>query len=184
MSRFILIAVLAMGCRSVDLYPTTEVALEVDGETHDYVAANAQWEEEQGKISVYLLPEDTSTDQPYVNLRFYSGNPVGHFWIRYGGDATEKGKWECFVPGVLRDGTDTLTWTKADGSERERTDTGEAECKVTVTHTETDLTMEWDVVLSQPKTGAGGHGGGHDEASAQEASDKRVKARGSATITL
>ncbi len=183
MIRFALIALLAAGCRHVELYPGTQVQLEIDGETYDYVADQAQWGEEQDRISVYLLPADLTTDQPYVSLRYYSGNPVAHFWLRYGGEAKEKGKWECFVPATLRDGTDTLTWTD-DGEPREKTDTGEAGCKVTVAHTEEAIELTWDAELSQPKTGTGGHGGASEHQTAQEAKDKRVHSRGSATITL
>ena len=167
MTRFALIAVLALGCRQVELHHA-DVTLEIDGESHDYATEHAQWEEEQGRVSVYLVPADVDNADPYVNLRYYSGNPVAHFWLRHGGDDEHKPKWECFVPGVLMDGTETLGWTKPNGEPRERTDTGETDCHVTIARDDAAITLDFDASLLKEHGGKGdGHGGGGGDEAAE-----------------
>ena len=150
------------------------------------MAAQAQWEEEQDRISVYLLPADPESGQPYVNLRYYSGNPVGHFWLSRNPDGgEEKVKYDCFVPSVLMDGTETLTWTHPDGRARDRSDTGEAGCKVSITHTDQAIALSFDVDLLKEEGGrSGGHGGGGGAGSEEGDQEVRVHATGSATIAL
>jgi hypothetical protein len=170
MSRFaiLLLAMTALtACKGAPQFPV-EVSLEIEGQSFEYTSSQGEFDDHGGPLSVYLLPDDFKDgSSPYACLRFYSGNPVGHFWVRYSAEGEEAGnsrpRFECFVPGTLSDGTETLTWTKDDGEERHRTETGEATCKVSLTRQGDDVILEFDVVAQQEKRGKGGHGGGGEE---------------------
>jgi hypothetical protein len=169
---------------------TADVKLQIDGKSMHYTTPRAVWDALGGPPSVYLMASDVEDGaSPYLCLRFYSGNPVGHFWIRYSETGEETGsdrpKFECFVPGVLSDGTETVSWTKKDGSERQRTDTGEAGCKVSVTKDGDLIRLEYDVVATQDVKGKGGrgHGGGGDAGESDDHAPT-IKARGSAVLDL
>lgn len=163
--RPLLLTLALAACHNADTY-SADVHLEIDGQNHDYSTTKVEIEHER-RWSVYLLPEDKEAGQPYINLRYYSGNPVGHVWLRYTTDSEEfdhPPKWECFVPGVLSDGTETLTWKNDDGTDRHNTETGEDSCAFTVAETDAGLQVEFDVLL-RPK-------------------DKKMKGEGDDDVTL
>lgn len=189
MSRFaiLLLAMSALtACKGSPQFPA-EVTLEIDGQAFDYSSSIAEFDDHGGPVSVYLLPDDFKDgSSPYACLRFYSGNPVGHFWVRYSETGQEKGnsrpRFECFVPGTLADGTETLTWSKADGEERHRTETGEAGCKVSLVRQGDDLVLEFDVVATLEKRGKGGHGGG--EGGGEDQGPRTITTRGRGVMKL
>lgn len=158
MLGLLLVAGLAAGCRDVPLHPA-EVTLDIDGEDLSYTTAVAQWEEEGGRRSVYLLRDSPG---PYVNLRYYSGNPVGHFTMRRDDDGDgDAERYECFVPGVLTDGRNTLGWKKANGEDRHTNETGEVTCQASVATTADTVTVTFDAgVHKVEKKAKGDHGGG------------------------
>ena len=189
MSRFaiLLLALTALtACSGAPQFPA-EVTIEVDGQTFDYTSSQGEFDDHGGPLSVYLLPDDFKDgSSPYACLRFYSGNPVGHFWVRYSAEGEETGnsrpRFECFVPGTLSDGTETLTWTKDDGEARHRTETGEENCKVRLTRQGDELTLEFDVIAQQEKRGKGGHGGG--EEGGEHEGPVTITARGKGVLKL
>lgn len=190
MSRFaiLLLALTALtACKGAPQFPA-EVSLEIDGQSFDYTSSLGELDDHGGPLSVYLLPDDFKDGaSPYACLRFYSGNPVGHFWVRYSESGEDEGnarpRWECFVPGTLADGTETLTWTKEDGEERHRTETGEEACRVKLTREGDDLVLEFDVIASLEKRGKGGHGGGDEEGGEPE-EHPTVRASGKGVMKL
>lgn len=152
---------LALGACDIPTHPA-EVTLEIDGTSRDYRTSSAQWERlGDGPVSVYLLPDDKTSGQPYVNLRYYSGNPVGHVWVRIADTPeqfAEPPKWECFIPGTFSNGTPTLGWKNDDGSDRHSTETGDPDCKATVTEEGGRIVLEVDALVrpakSKKKSGA------------------------------
>ena len=176
--RTTLIALLAVAC-SLPTHHRAEVAIEVEGQSLDYSTSLAEWERDGGgPLSIYLLRADKDAG-PWVNLRYYTGNPVGHFWIRYQSEGdSEPSKWECFVPGVLSTGQETLTWPKSNGEARHKTETGEASCKVEVVEEEGRFVLTWDAVLAKvvkkKKHGADG----------EQVPAETITSKGRAVLTL
>ena len=101
MSRFaiLLLAMTALtACKGAPQFPV-EVSLEIEGQSFEYTSSQGEFDDQGGPLSVYLLPDDFKDgSSPYACLRFYSGNPVGHFWVRYSAEGEEAG-----VPLVAED---------------------------------------------------------------------------------
>jgi len=161
-----------------------QVQLEVDGSPFEYVTHRAQFDQQVagGPTSVYLVPDVPEAGTPYACLRFYSGNPVGHLWVRYAKPGAGEGddklpRWECFVPGRLSNGTETLGWKKSDGSERHKTETGEKDCLATVTRTGQELRLDFEGLLKLAK-GKKKKGKAAEEAAGAAADPIRVKGHG------
>jgi len=159
-----------------------QVQLEVDGTPFEYVTHRAQYDQQVagGPLSVYLVPDVPEAGTPYACLRYYSGNPVGHLWVRYRKPDAPKTegelpRWECFAPGRLSDGTETLGWKTSDGKERHKTETGEKDCLATATWKEDGLHMLFEGVL-RPAKGKK-RKGQSAEAAAAEAGTVRVSGR-------
>ncbi len=166
------------------------VELAIDGTSFDYVTHRAQRDEPVagGPVSVYLMPDVPEARAPYACLRYYSGNPVGHLWVRHrkagatDEDATAKlPRYECFVPGRLSDGTETLGWKKADGSERHKTETGEADCTARVTKAGGELRLEFEGLLRAAKGKKKGKQA--DKSDAVKAADT-IRVKGRAVLRL
>ncbi len=120
----LVLPLLLTACKGSPQYPA-EVQLKVDGKSLHYTTAAAEFDDHGGPLSVYLLPDDFKDGgSAYACLRYYSGNPAGHFWVRYSPDGSLEGnsrpRYECFVPGTLDDGTKTLTWGKVKGDDEEK----------------------------------------------------------------
>jgi hypothetical protein len=178
--------VLTLSCVEPTRHSAT-VELEVDGQRHDYQTGRAAVEEraDPRTYSVYLHPSDPDGDQPFVCFRTFSGNPVGHLWLRYrapGKEGGKLGKFECFVPGKLTDGRDTLGWTEEDGSARDKTVTGEADCEVELKRDGDTLRFSFDARLS-PARAIGKKQMAADEA-AGKAPAAKVAIKGSAVVEL
>ena len=181
---------LLAGCP--DRVTKAKVVLEIEGKTHDYETGHAEYDQQVpgGPFSVYLL-RDAGEDatEPYVGIRYFSGNPVARLWLRYpppGAEAgADLGRWECFVPGKLQDGRDTLTWKKADGSKRNRQETGEATCKASVVRDGEALVVSYDAVL-MPRAEKKKKGKAEASAENVEQADggPRVKVTGRARVQL
>jgi hypothetical protein len=174
---FFAIAVSASACRRAPEY-RAEVKLDIDGATHDYSTTRAQLDRQlaAGRTSLYLLPAAESDTQPYLCLRTYAGNPVAHLWVRYpkpdAKPGDDLGRFECFVPGTLSNGTETLTWTHSDGRPRDKTDTGQPDCAATVTELGDRLLLEVDALMHLE--GAGG----------KKSAGEQGKPRGKPTIRV
>ena len=169
------------------------VTLEIDGKKHDYVTRHAEYDQqvEGGDYSVYLLrDEGDDARDPFIGIRFYCGNPVARLWLRYalpGADPDDDlGRWECFVPGKLSDGRDTLSWKKDDGSDRARQATGESSCQASVKPDGDELVVSFDATLS-PRAEKRGKGKKAKAAKGEEGSagvGARAKISGSARVKL
>ncbi len=169
-----------------------KVALEIEGEKHDYETGRAEYDQQVagGSFSVYLLrDEGDDATEPFVGIRYYAGNPVARLWLRYPAPGAEAGadlgRWECFVPGKLKDGRDTLTWKKKDGSERNRQETGEATCRASVSRDGDTLVVSYDAVL-RPRAKKKKKGKAEASAGDQEKTGggAQVKVKGSARVQL
>lgn len=190
MRRTILIAatgaaLLLTGCPETTQHQAT-VKLSIEGQSYDYQTSHAQWDqqEEGGRYSIYLLPDDKSGKTPYVCMRTYVGNPVAQLWVRYtkpggpSGPDGELAKYECFVPGTLADGRATLGWTNRDGSERHRNETGDPNCTATLTREGTQLHLRFDAKLPLFVKKKKGKKKGEEEVS------DSIEAKGSAVLEL
>jgi len=162
---------------------TAKVSLSVDGQGFDYTTGQGQFDQqvEGGPLSVYFPRDEADGDNPYVCLRYYSGSPVGHLWVRYRKPGVEGDpkRYECFVPGVLSDGTQTLGWKKADGSERHKPETGEAGCKATVTRDGQQLRLDFEGTFTA-EAKKKKKGKAEDEAAAPDT----IRASGSARMKI
>ncbi|MBW2733088.1 MAG: hypothetical protein JRH20_11910 [Deltaproteobacteria bacterium] len=148
---FIAVAALAaMGCTKPEGHSAT-ITLKIDGEVHDYQtkAALVEVRRDPGTYSVYLRPADPADEKhPHVSLRTFSGNPVARLSVRYRSPSAEAAmRFECFIPGTLSDGRETLTWKKADGSARDRTQRGEADCRASIKREGKTLRFAYDAIL-------------------------------------
>lgn len=150
-----LLAVLVLsGCPEPTMHQAT-VELTIDGTSYDYQTSHGQWDqqEEGGRYSIYLLPADPNSGAPYVCMRTYVGNPVAQLWVRYDKPGVQRdeeaglGKYECFVPGTLSDGRQTLGWANTDGSERHRNETGDANCTGSLVREGNELRLSFDAKL-------------------------------------
>jgi hypothetical protein len=144
---------LCIGC--TDRATTAQISLEIEGKKHDYKTSHAEYDQqlEGGPYSLYLLrDEGDDATEPFLGMRFFSGNPVARFWLRYPAPGEEAGadlgRWECFVPGKLKDGRDTLSWKKKDGSDRNRQETGEATCTASIAREGDVIVLSYDALLS------------------------------------
>ena len=157
-----------------------KVTLSIDGVRHDYDTGSAEYDQqgEETPYSVYLLRDAGSDKEPYLGIRYYSGNPVAHLWLRYqrpGSESSDLATFECFVPGKLSDGRPTLGWTQADGKPRTRQETGEEGCNASVSRSGDQLTVTFDARVTRrgDEPGEGGKG-----------AKEPVHVEGSATLTL
>jgi hypothetical protein len=153
MMRLVLIGLLLVaGC--TDKGHKATVSLTITGVDHSFVTASAEVDQQvtDGPYSVYLLRDD-GQEGPFLGLRRFSGNPVAHFWLRAPkAGSSELERYECYVPGVLSDGRETLGWTRADGKPRNRQETGESGCQAAVTVEGGELVLTYDAMV-RPKDG-------------------------------
>ncbi len=108
-----MLIVATTACGKPKAYEAT-VALMIDGKSHNYrtTVAHIEVRSNPGTYSVYLRRKSNDDQQqrrPYVSLRTYSGSPVRRLSLHYRppGSATAL-RYECFVPGKLKDGRSTL----------------------------------------------------------------------------
>jgi len=159
------------------------VKLQIDGAAHDYQTTAAQVEirSDPGRYSVYLLPPAAAREtQAHISLRTFSGNPVARLLVVYRRpSASSAARYACFVPGRLSDGRPTLTWTRPDGTKRDRTETGEAGCDARVEREGEALRFTFDAEL-RPATKRKKKGP-RDTASP---ASKPIRVSGAATVQL
>ncbi len=103
-SEGILIFIFATFFVGCDLAPKykAEVNLKIDGKAFTYTTESAESDvKDHTKRSFYLV-RDVNDRKPYVVLRYYLGNPVAKFWLRYDPPGEKRGsemkKFECYVP--------------------------------------------------------------------------------------
>jgi hypothetical protein len=173
----VLLPALAGSCSAPPSY-RAEVRLQIDNQAHDYRTEAAQIDEAagDGKFSVYLRPQKEDRSQPYVCYRVYGGNPVTHLWLRFGRreHSDELAKYECFVPGRLRDGRPTLGWTDAEGKARDKTETGQPDCQAAVRRTDGSIRLTFDALLHREQRGK----------KSPDTPQQTVRARGEAIVRL
>lgn len=134
------------------------VRLSIDGQSHGYRTTKAQYDQQErgGPYSIYLRRDNQDDKKPYLCLRYYTGNPVAELWVRHSTPkrAAERpdadlDKLDCFVPGVLSDGRQTLGWKDDEGQDRERNETGEKTCRAAVSRQGDELHVTFDGVLGR-----------------------------------
>lgn len=160
------------GCNRGERQAT--VTLHIDGKDASYETARAEIDRVGigGPTSVYLMRDEAKGEHPYVGVRYYSGNPVAHLWLR-APDGGELGSFECYVPGTLGDGRPTLGWTKPDGTPRNRQETGEADCRASVSRTDEAVELTFDALVA-PRVDKG----------AKDGETRRIHIEGSARVKL
>jgi hypothetical protein len=102
----LLVGALALtGCEK-KLYHA-QVQMTIDGKPHHYQTAQVQMDEKDDRLSFYLLRKketDKNKNKPYLILRYYLGNPVGKFWLRYNKPGMKHHgyleRFECYVPAA------------------------------------------------------------------------------------
>ncbi len=179
---------LASSVACTDPSTSAEVTWKVDDTSYDYKTAAAEVDQQVkgGAWSVYLMHDQDDPNKPWLGIRTYSGNPVARLFLRYrkpDDEDEDARRWECFVPGKLSDGRDSLTWRKADGGERIRQETGDADCTASVVQEEGHLAFKFDArvrprVEKKKKKGKAAP----DEAAAPTA--ERVHISGQARVAL
>jgi len=173
-------SLLGAGCS--DSGRPAEVMLTIDGKAYDYKTEHAELDRREagGPYSVYFLRGQA--EAPYLVLRHYSGNPVAQLGVRYtkpGAREDEPAKYDCYVPGTLSDGRQTLGWTKDDGEERHRSETGEGTCQATLKQEGDVLTLEFDATLIRSRSMKKGRS---KRATTEIDPTDQIRARGSATL--
>lgn len=163
-----------------------EVNLKVDGQDYSYTTHSAETDRqlEDGRTSVYLLRGETAGDGPYLGIRYYAGNPIARLWLRYAEPGAEPAdgdliRYDCFVPGTLSDGRETLSLKRKDGRSRERHETGDPDCNATVEVSGDALTFTYDATLFSGKKKAA-EGDGEDGGSGRY----EVTIQGMATVQM